>query len=476
MKNICFFLIPIILCLLTIPTAYGNGTVTWWNISWQYRRSITIDNTANSNALKDYQVSINISYDSHMQPDFSDIRFTWYNESSGEEVEIPYWIQSKSDSNWAYVWIKVPEIPANSYTIVYVYYGNSTPVTSKSRMWNNIAHLGIYGGVLDYDINKMQRYTGKIMTAAAWSGRTCVLLSNGNVHCYGYNDHGEANDYTGGDAIEVSTGGAHTCALLSNSNIHCWGDNYYGQSNDYTGGDAIGVSAGGAHTCALLSNGNVHCWGRNNYGQANDYTGGDAIGIAAGDYHTCALLSNGNVHCWGWNYYGQANDYTGGDAIGVSAKHHHTCVLLSNGNVHCYGANDYGEANDYTGGDAIEVSVGYRHTCVLLSNGNVHCYGYNYWGQSNDYTGGDAMNPFRKYTSPEPSFSIGIEEKYQPPPTPPPKPTSFIKSMLGLGILVSFLFFVLSLISSPEISVEGLLKIIGILTAILILILTYEIL
>ena len=58
-------------------------------------------------------------------------------------------------------------------------------------------------------------------------------------------------------------------------------------------------------------------------------------------------------------------------------------------------------------------------------------------------------------------------------PTPPPKPTSFMKSLLGIGIVTSFLFFVLSLISSPEISVERLLKIIGIITAILILILTY---
>jgi len=62
------------------------------------------------------------------------------------------------------------------------------------------------------------------------------------------------------------------------------------------------------------------------------------------------------------------------------------------------------------------------------------------------------------------------------PPQPPKKPTDFMKSILGVGILVSFAAFVLSLISSPEISIEGLFKIIGILTAILILILTYGIL
>jgi hypothetical protein len=50
-----------------------------------------------------------------------------------------------------------------------------------------------------------------------------------------------------------------------------------GQANDYTGGDAIGVAAGGSHTCVLKSNGNVDCYGNNDpMVKSNDYTGGDA--------------------------------------------------------------------------------------------------------------------------------------------------------------------------------------------------------
>jgi len=29
---------------------------------------------------------------------------------------------------------------------------------------------------------------------------TCILKSNGNVHCYGNNNNGQAADYNGGDA------------------------------------------------------------------------------------------------------------------------------------------------------------------------------------------------------------------------------------------------------------------------------------
>ncbi|MEM5802819.1 MAG: DUF2341 domain-containing protein [Candidatus Aenigmatarchaeota archaeon] len=104
----------------------------WWNSSWQLRRNITINNTANANALTDYQVAVNLTYDSDMQPDFSDIRFTWYNSTSQTETEIPYWIESKVNSAWAYVWVKVKQIPASSYATVYVYYKNSTVVSSKS--------------------------------------------------------------------------------------------------------------------------------------------------------------------------------------------------------------------------------------------------------------------------------------------------------------------------------------------------------
>jgi hypothetical protein len=71
-----------------------------------------------------------------MQPDFSDIRFTWYNTTDGSEIEIPYWIERQSNSQWAYVWVKVIHIPASSTATIYVYYGNTTPVSSNSNIQN----------------------------------------------------------------------------------------------------------------------------------------------------------------------------------------------------------------------------------------------------------------------------------------------------------------------------------------------------
>ena len=93
----------------------------WWNASWSRKRPIHINNTGGS-ALTDYQVMLNITYDSDMNSDFSDIRIV--NETSGETV--PYWIEDKVDGSWCKIWFNASYIPANSWCndTYYLYYGN----------------------------------------------------------------------------------------------------------------------------------------------------------------------------------------------------------------------------------------------------------------------------------------------------------------------------------------------------------------
>ena len=111
---------------------YQLSKLAWWNSSWQYRKQINITEQS-GNTLTNYQVAINLTYDSDMNSDFSDIRFTYYNSTSDTETEIPYWIEDKVDSSWAYVWVKVPEIPASLTATIYIYYGNTIPVSSESN-------------------------------------------------------------------------------------------------------------------------------------------------------------------------------------------------------------------------------------------------------------------------------------------------------------------------------------------------------
>ncbi len=97
----------------------------WYDLRWSRRRPITI--SGSSSNLIDYQVKININYDSDMQLDFDDLRFT----KDDGITEIPYWLETKTDGNSATVWVKVPEIPTSGTTI-YMYYGNSSVSTASS--------------------------------------------------------------------------------------------------------------------------------------------------------------------------------------------------------------------------------------------------------------------------------------------------------------------------------------------------------
>ena len=102
---------------------YTQAT-SWWNSSWPYRKNITINNSANSNTLANYQVFVNVTYNSNMSSTFNDLRFTYYNSTSGNETGLNYGIEKNVTSSYAEVWINVSQIPANSYQTVYMYYGN----------------------------------------------------------------------------------------------------------------------------------------------------------------------------------------------------------------------------------------------------------------------------------------------------------------------------------------------------------------
>jgi hypothetical protein len=98
----------------------------WWDVNWKCRRAIEIQEKSGKD-LTDFSLGIFVRYDSDMKPDFSDLRFV-----DPFNRKLDYWIQSKVDGDWAYVWVKVPQIPANGNTTIYMYYGNPS-ATSESN-------------------------------------------------------------------------------------------------------------------------------------------------------------------------------------------------------------------------------------------------------------------------------------------------------------------------------------------------------
>jgi hypothetical protein len=90
-KRTTFFLALILIFLPSNSYARLSG--------WEYRKEIVIDNTANSNSLIDYQVNLKLRHYQNMSADFSDIRFTYFNYTTNEEILLPYWIESIENFN-----------------------------------------------------------------------------------------------------------------------------------------------------------------------------------------------------------------------------------------------------------------------------------------------------------------------------------------------------------------------------------------
>jgi len=162
---------------------FSNIAFAGWLEGWDYRIPITIDNTQNSNTLTDYQVLVTLDTASlisagKMRSDCGDIRFT---DSDGTTL-LSYWIEGGCNSANTKIWVKVPEIPANSQKTIYVYYGNPS-VASVS----NISATFIIGD--DFE-------DGDYTSGVAWScvAGTCSITTNSINGSYGFSHTGPGSD------------------------------------------------------------------------------------------------------------------------------------------------------------------------------------------------------------------------------------------------------------------------------------------
>jgi len=140
---------------------------------------------------------------------------------------------------------------------------------------------------------------------------TCAIMNKGKVKCWGENDQGQLGlgdknprGYRGGqmgDALpfvdlgkgrtakSVATGAEHTCALLDNGQVKCWGHNNHGQLG-------LGDTQNRAQAVDQMGD---------SLPAVDLGTGRTALFLAVGYYHNYALLDNGQFKSWGYNGQGQ---------------------------------------------------------------------------------------------------------------------------------------------------------------------------
>jgi alpha-tubulin suppressor-like RCC1 family protein len=189
------------------------------------------------------------------------------------------------------------------------------------------------------------------VAVACGNYHTAILLANGTVRMFGRNGEGQlgVNDTTqrntpvqvfgiSSSATAVACGTYHTAVLLADGTVRTFGYNNNGQLgvNDATNrstpvqvwgisSSAVAVVCGRLHTAVLLADGTVRTFGRNNSGQlgVNDTTSrqtpvqvfgisSSATAVACGSDHTAVVLSNGTVRTFGQNSNGElgVNDTT----------------------------------------------------------------------------------------------------------------------------------------------------------------------
>ncbi len=240
-----------------------------------------------------------------------------------------------------------------------------------------------------------------IMVSAHYIGQ-CILLADGTVDCWGYDDQfqrlgdGSGKPQTppgvavlkGATALISSPHGDFECARRADHALYCWG---YPPDCDPTYPDAgypatpaprpdLGsldsVALGQQFLCGTRDT-SVYCCGHQTSGVLGNGAESSAYhpALAAvllppgtkvqkafvGLVHACALVEGGTAWCWGWNSEGQVGDGTKGtdrstpvkvagltDAVQLALGDYHSCARLADGTAVCWGANTHGQLGDGT--------------------------------------------------------------------------------------------------------------------------------
>jgi hypothetical protein len=167
-------------CLLIEQTQYrwrnddgglGVPNSEWFNTAWDKRRQVRVVNPVNQ-AYATTAVELTITYDTNMQNDFEDLRFT---DVTGTTV-IPHWIETFTSGVSAQVWVPVASLPARGVTSLYLYYDNVSATTTSTTSF--------FGAIDTFEDGNLAEYTGDSFYTAGtdnvYGGTFALQTNNGS--------------------------------------------------------------------------------------------------------------------------------------------------------------------------------------------------------------------------------------------------------------------------------------------------------
>jgi alpha-tubulin suppressor-like RCC1 family protein len=211
------------------------------------------------------------------------------------------------------------------------------------------------------------------------------------------------------DILVVSSGNAgssaYACVLMSSGQVQCWGKNYSGllgvETEETIVVDPVTVpltksvdflDAGSSYTCAATSAGAVRCWGANGKWDEHDLQleeGTSIVRLSTGYMGWCVVLSSGEPVC-------QLKHYEPGPkawpekVIVIVLAEMNGCLLDEHGATACWGSNTKGQLGQVTAGCPIKLTEtpvvlspattvfdsGPAHSCAIDEFGLLDCWGY----------------------------------------------------------------------------------------------------
>jgi len=101
----------------------------WWNNNWSHLIGATVNNRQNSLELSEFPVMLTLSWCEGMAEDFANLRFI----ADDYTTILDYWIESYTAGTEATVWVRVPSIPANGSSSIFIYFGNYAASSESNR-------------------------------------------------------------------------------------------------------------------------------------------------------------------------------------------------------------------------------------------------------------------------------------------------------------------------------------------------------
>lgn len=201
---------------------------------------------------------------------------------------------------------------------------------------------------------------------AAGIHHSCALRSDGTVHCWGRDAHGEASPPEG-TFTQVTAGEHYSCGLRDGGAIECWGE--IEAQEELWRGPFTHIDTSARMTCGVRDDGSMRCFEAHREIPTLDVAG--VVEVSAGGGPECRLTDDGVAVCPG-TLHERGGDVTLKGRVRIAAAAGQVCGLDEEGYLACTRGTRPMEG--LPAGAFIDLSIGYQLGCALAEDGSVACW------------------------------------------------------------------------------------------------------